>query len=208
MPSKRTMVIATAGENCISFKTVRWKRKSRQRFLIVRERLETLEDGRTEIVSDIHSFAVLRRSEATGLLTINFTWLNGACDGEVRGWEESVTIPYALLLAFMEESTQEGGPETWKHLSVCRTSRPRLIFHDKDRLRECVANKTVRRKLARALRDNFRYSGEEQIGLYDDFQPYSFFFREVRNGGDGICGGLILHNHHNDLKKAFYSVHT
>ena len=122
--------------------------------------------------------------------------------------EESVTIPYALLLAFMGESTQDGGPETWKHLSVCPTSRPSLVFHDKERLRECVANKTVRRKLARALRDNFHYSGAEQIGLYHDFQPYSFFFREVRNGGDGICGGLIFHDHHNNLKEAYYSVHT
>lgn len=208
MPSKRTMVIATAGEKCISFRTVRWKKKSRQRFLIVRERLETLEDGRTEIVSDIHSFAALRRSEATGLLTINFTWLNGACDGEVRGWEESVTIPYALLLAFMGESTQDGGPETWKHLSVCPTSRLSLVFHDKERLRECVANKTVRRKLARVLRDNFRSPYVEQINIYHDFAPYSFFFQEVCNGRDGICGGLILHDHHNDLKKAYYSVHT
>ena len=199
MPSKRTMVIATAGENCIDFRTVSWKRKSPQRFLIVSEWLETLEDGRTEIVSDIHSFAVLRRSEATGLLTINFTWLNGVCGGEVRGWEESVTIPYAPLLAFMGESAQDGGPKTWKHLSVRFTSRPRLVFHDKDRLRECVANKTVRRKLARALRDNFRSPYVEQIDFYHDFEPYSFFFREIRDGRDGICGGLILHNHDNNL---------
>lgn len=195
------MVIATAGENCIDFRTVSWKRKSPQRFLIVREWLENLEDRRTEIVSDIHSFAVLRRSEATGLLAINFTWLNGACGGVVRGWEESVTIPYAPLLAFMGKSAQEGGSETWKHLSVCSASRPRLVFHDQERLRECVANKTVRRKLARALRDNFYSPGVEQINFYHDFMPYSFFFREVCDGRDGICSGLIFHNYHDDLKK-------
>lgn len=208
MPSKRTLVIATAGENCIDFRTVSWGRKSPQRFLIVREWLEALEDGRTEIVSDIHSFAALRRSEATGLLTINFTWLNGSCSSKVSGWEESVSIPYAPLLAFMGESAREGGPEKWKHLSVRSTSRPRLVFHDKERLRECVANKTVRGKLARALRDNFLYPSVEQIDFYHDFEPYSFFFREVCNGRDGICGGLIFHNHQNDLKKASYSVHT
>lgn len=208
MPSKRTMVIATAGENCIDFRTVSLKRKSPQRFLIVREWLETLEDGRAEVVSDIHSFASLRRSEATGLLTIDFTWLNGLCGGEVHGWEESVTIPYAPLLAFMGESTRDGGSETWKHLSVCPKSRPRLVFHDKERLRECVANKTVRGKLARALRDNFHSPCVERIDFYHDFAPYSFFFREVRNGHGSICGGLIFHNHQNDLKKAGYSVHT
>lgn len=208
MPSKRTMVIATAGEACIDFRTVSWGKKSPQRFLILRKHLENLEDGRTKIVSDIHSFAALRRSEATGLLTINFTWLNGLCGGEVRGWEEFVVIPYAPLLAFMGESEKEGGPETWKHLSVRYTSQPRLVFHAQKRLRECVANKTVRGKLARALRDNFRSPFVEQIDFYHDFAPYSFFFQEVRNGRDGICGGLIFHDHQNDLKKASYSVHT
>lgn len=148
MPSKRTMVIATAGGACID------------------------------------------------------------CGGEVRGWEESVAIPYAPLLVFMGESAKEGGPETWKHLSVRSTSRPRLVFHAQERLRECVANKTVRGKLARALRDNFRTPFVEQIDFYHDFAPYSFFFQEVRNGRDGICGGLIFHDHQNDLKKASYSVHT
>lgn len=202
------MVIATAGECCIDFRIINWRHKSSRRFLIVREHLENLKDERTEIVSDIHSFAALRRSEATGLLTINFTWLNGSCNGEVSGWEESVVIPYAPLLAFMWESTLEGGPKTWKHLSVCSTSRPRLVFHDQKRLRECVANKTVMRKLARALRDNFCSACVEQIDFYHDSEPYSFFFREVCKGCDGICGGLIFHNHQNDLKKASYSVHT
>lgn len=208
MPSNRTMVIATAGENCISFRTVSWRHKSPQRFLIVRDRLENLEDGRTEIVSDIHSFAALRRNENSELLTINFTWLNGSCGGEVRGWEESVVIPYIPLLIFMRESTREGGPKEWKRLCVCSTSRPRLVFHDQERLRECVTNKTVRRKLARALRDNFHSPGVEQINFYHDFMPYSFFFREVCDGRDGICGGLIFHNYRDDLKKANYSVHT
>ena len=111
-------------------------------------------------------------------------------------------------VSFMGESAKEGGPETWKHLSVRSTSRPRLVFHAQKRLRECVANKTVRGKLARALRDNFHSSYVEQIDFYHDFAPYSFFFQEVRNARDGICGGLIFHDHQNDLKKASYSVHT
>lgn len=208
MPSKRTMVIATAGEYCIDFRTVSWWKKSPRRFVIVRERLENLCDGQTEIVSDIHCFAALRRSQATGLLTIDFTWLKGGFGGEVKGWEESVSIPYEPLLAFIRESAQDGGPEEWKHLSVCPTSRPRLVFHAQERVRECLANRTVRKKLSHALRDNFHSPCVEQIDLYHDFMPYSFFFREVRNGCEGICGGLIFHNHQNDLKKAYYSVHT
>lgn len=208
MPSNRTMVIAAAGENCISFRTVSWRHKSPQRLLIMRERLENLEDGRTKIVSDIHSFAALRRNANHELLTINFTWLNENCDGEVSGWEESVVIPHIPLFIFMRESSQEGGPKEWKRLSVCSTSQPRLVFHDQERLRECVANKIVRRKLARALRDNFHSPRVEQINFYHEFVPYSFYFQKVCDGRDGICGGLIFHNYHDNLKKANYSVHT
>lgn len=208
MPSKRTLVKATVGENCIGFRIVSWRKKSPQRFLIVRERLEELGCGETVIVSDIHSFAALRRNESTGMLTIDFTWLSGGCNGEVEGWEESVTVPYDALIAFMRESVQADGPKEWKRLSICAVPRPRLVFHDQKRLRECVANKVVRGKLAHALRDNFRSPYVEQINFYHDFEPYSFFFQEVRNGRDGMVGGLIFHNLRNDLKKAYYSVHT
>lgn len=145
MPSKRIMVIATAGEYCIDFRTVSWWKKSPRRFVIVRERLENLRDEQTEIVSDIHCFAALRRSQATGLLTIDFTWLSGGFGGEVKGWEESVSIPFEPLLTFMRESADEGGPEVWKHLSVCQKSRPRLVFRAQERLRECVTNRVVRK---------------------------------------------------------------
>ena len=209
MPSKRTMVIATAGEYCIDFRTVSWWKKSPRRFVIVRERLENLCDEQTEIVSDIHCFAALRRSQATGLLTIDFTWLSGGFGGEVKGWEESVSIPYEPLLTFMRESAQEGGPEVWKHLSVCQTSRPRLVFRAQERLRECVTNRVVRKKLSHALRDNFRYSSVERIEFYHDFAPYSFFFQETRRDGRaGVAGGFIFHNHDGDLSRGYYSVHT
>lgn len=162
----------------------------------------------TVIVSDIHSFAALRLNENTGMLTMDFTWLSGSCGGNVSGWEESVTVPYDKLLDFMRESTQESGPKEWKHLSVCAAAQPKLVFHAQKRLRECLENKTVRGKLVHALRDNFKYPHVEQINFYYDFAPYSFFFQEVRNGCNGISGGLIFHNYQNDLKKAYYSVHT
>ena len=129
--------------------------------------------------------------------------------GEVTGWEESVIIPCEPLLTFMRESAQEGGPEVWKHLSVSQTSRPRLVFRAQERLRECVANRMVRKKLSHALRDNFRYSSVERIEFYHDFAPYSFFFQETRRDGRaGVAGGFIFHNHDGDLRKAYYSVHT
>lgn len=208
MPSNRTLVKATAGKSCIGLKTVSRERGSSRRFLMIREHFAKLSNEETVIVSDIHSFAALRRSEATGLLTIDFTWLSGSCNGEVSGWEESVVLPYDALMAFVRDSTREDGPKEWKHLSVCSSSRPKLVFHDQEGLRKCVANRIVRGKLARALRDNFCYPGAVQIEFYPDFEPYSFIFHEERGGCAGITGGLTLHRRENDLKKAYYSIHT
>lgn len=207
MTNERTLVKVSAGEHCIGFRTVSRKRKSPQRFLIIRRHLEKLEFEQTAVVSDIHSFAELRLNESTRMLTINFTWLSSHYDG-LKGWEDLVTIPYDKLLEFMRESTQENGPENWSQLSLCTVSRPKLVFHDQKRLRECVENKVVRGKLSHALRDHFKSPYAEQIDFYHDFAPYSFLFREVCNGRDGIVGGLILHNYDSDLKRSHYSVHT
>lgn len=198
----------SAGEHCIGFRTISRGKKSPQTFYIPRDHFDDLERDGGIIVSDIHSFASLHRCADTGTLRIGFTWLSDRCGGEVTGWEESVTLPYDALAAFVRDSSQEGGPDQWKCLSLCPASQTRLIFHDQKRLRECLANGAVRRKLSRALRDHFHYPGECQIHLYHDFEPYSFFFREVYGGQDGIMGGLIFHNYQNDFRKAYYSVHT
>ena len=95
-----------------------------------------------------------------------------------------------------------------EHLSLRLTARPKLVFHDRERLRECLANRMVRKKLSHALRDNFHYPYVERIEFYHDFAPYSFLFREVRNGRDGVVGRLHFHSAQGDLRKATYSVHT
>lgn len=206
--NNRTLVKASAGEYCIGFKTISRVRKSRREFLVTRDELMRLEEEQVVISHDIHSFASLRKSAANGLMTIDFTWLSGSCGGEVRGWEETVTLPYDALMAFVRDSAQKGGPTQWKHLSVCLTSRPKLVFHDRERLRECLANRMVRKKLSHALRDNFHYPYVERIEFYHDFEPYSFLFHEVKKGCDSVVGGLILHNHQGDLRTAAYSAHT
>lgn len=205
--SDRTLVKAYALANGIDFRTVSRARKSPQRFYILRTVLEGLKDSVPFIVSDIHCFAVLRLRGLDGTLRIEFTWLQGGPD-RLAGWEETVILPYEALMDFVCKSSLEDGPKEWRHLSLHRDNRPKIVFYDRDGLRKCLENKTVRGKLSRALRDNFHYPNVEQISLYHDFAPYSFLFQEVRGGREGVVGGLILHNHDNNLKKAYYSVHT
>lgn len=207
MVTDRTLVKVSASEYCIGFKTISRRRKSPRTFAITRDELERLEYENRIIVSDIYCFAALYRDTSAGTVRINFSWLTGSCD-QLTGWEEAVILPYDALTAFVHASAQEGGPEKWAALSIEPAARPKIVFADVDGLRKCVQNKTVRGKLARALRDNFRYYGDEQVVLYHDFEAYSFFFRVYRDGHPNMCGGLILHNLQNNLKKAYYSVHT
>ncbi len=201
----RTLVKVSASENCIGFKTVSWTRKSERTYLVTRRTLARLEVEQEVITSDIHSFAVLRRNIHEGTVWINFSWLRSDCNDQLTGWEEAVTLPYDALAAFVRDSAQEDGPKTWKVLSVQKTMMPQIVVHDLDRLRQCLENRIVRGKLARALRDNFW--GADRVILYHDFEAYSFMFQSFRNGRPAIVGGLILHGGE-DLKKAYYSVHT
>ena len=168
----RTLIKVSAGDYCIGFKTVSWRRKSPRTFLVPRSALARLEQRPEVITQDIHSFASLRLDAAAGTLTIDFSWLQQHGDNGLTGWEETGVL---------------------------------IVFVDKEGLRKCLENRTVRGKLARALRDNFR--GADRVEFYHDFEAYSFMFESYRAGRSSIVGGLILHDQGN-LKKAHYSVHT
>ena len=167
--------------------------------------LARLEQEPEVITQDIYSFAALRLNAAARTLTISFSWLQRRYDCELAGWEETAVLPYDALPSFMEASAQKGGPETWRVLSLQNTVTPQVVFVDTEGLRKCLENRTVRRKLARALRDNFW--GADRVVFYHDFEAYSFMFQSYRAGRPSITGGLILHDQ-NDLQKAHYSVHT
>lgn len=174
-------------------------------FLITRDMLAQLEQKPEIITQDIYSFAALRLNTAARTLTISFSWLQRRFDCELAGWEETAVLPYDALTSFMEASAQKGGPKTWRVLSLQNTVTPQVVFVDTEGLRKCLENRTVRRKLARALRENFW--GADRVVFYHDFEAYSFMFQSCRAGRPSITGGLILHDQ-NDLQKAHYSVHT
>lgn len=201
----RTLVKVSAGENCIGFKTISRQSKSPRTFLVTRDELARLEQTPEIITKDIYCFAALRLNTAARTLSINFSWLQRRYDYELTGWEETVVLPYDALMDFVKASTQKNGPQKWKVLSLQATVTPQIVFVDTEGLKKCLENRTVRGKLARALRDNFR--GADRVEFYHDFEAYSFMFRSYRAGRSSYVGGLILHDR-DDLKKAHYSVHT
>lgn len=203
----RILVKAYANEHGIDFRTISRTRKSPHRFYVPRSILARLEREPYIVAHDIYSFAILRRDSYRGTLEISFTWLNGTARA-LSGREETVTLPYDKLMEFVAASAQEGGPETWRALSMdVSKRRPQLVFEAKETLHSVIENATIRHKLFRCLNNQFRWPDSDKISFYNDFTPFSFFFRETRRGKDGICGGLILHGQE-DMSKAYYSVHT
>ena len=201
----RTLVKVSASEHCIGFKTVSRQRKSPRTFLVTRDELARLEQTPKIITQDIYCFAALRLNTATRTLDIDFSWLQKRYDCELTGWEETVVLPYDALMAFVQASAKEDGPKKWRALSLQAAMTPKIVFVDTERLRQCLENRIVRRKLVQALQTNFR--GADRVEFYHDFEAYSFMFESYRAGRSSIVGGLILHDQGN-LKKAHYSVHT
>ena len=207
MKDRNTLVKAYAEEYGIDIRTVSRSRKSPHRFYILRDALADLEHKKRIIVRDIRLFAVLFLNSYDSTLEIEFNWLNG--NGyNLMGWEETVTLPYEEFAAFVHNSTVESGPKEWKTLSIDNSVRqPKLIFNSLENLHKALQNGTVRHKLVRFLRDGFQWPDAERIELFDDFLPYSFTFREIKNGKETLFGGLILHNQ-DDIGKAYYGIHT
>ena len=203
----RTLVYMIFRTDCISLRTVRRSRKSPHSFYIPHSRLEALEQTPYMIAHDLNSFAVLRRDIYAGNIEIELTWLSG--DGHaVSGYQETVILPYGQLAAYLDKSTSEDSPVVWKTLSIDNSHKqPQLVFKSSKNLHASLADNIVRHKLVRSLRDEFRWPQSERIEFYDDFLPYSFIFREIKNGQSAISGGLILHNQ-DDMQKARYSIHT
>lgn len=214
--NKKTPVLVKfrASEYYINIRTITRGKKSPQSFDLPRPSFTDLEADKHVTVKDGYSFAGFRLIDNGATVQIDFTWLTQYCDGTVKGYNQTVTLDYWRLAAYIWDS-QDGndGPTEWSMLSPDRTpNRPKLDFSSegaRKTIRDVLAVPVLRHKLTRAVRDNFQWPSDRDhvILFYADLDRYSFFFREYIDGKEGICGGLIL-DHHDGLEQAKYSVHT
>lgn len=206
--TNRIMLLAEANENTVSVRTVSARMKSPQHFYITYDELERIQNEGRIISNDIHSFAKIWLDRRRDRITFDFTWLSGCCFDRVEGMEQSVTLRWSKLQAFLNDCRQPDGPKTFKAISIVPHDRPKLVFTGgRENLRAAIAHPHIRHKLGKALMTNFNWPGADEVRLANDFVPYSFFFQEFRNGRPCLCGGLILHNQ-DDTAKAYYGIHT
>lgn len=207
--NNRVMLKISADDKYISLRTVSRKGRSPQRFVLLEKELEELEKERRVLTMDIHSFADLRRcrtAQGVEKLEIAFFWLSDSGFGDISGWKQTVQFPYGKFLECVEASRQSGGKEQYL-LSMEENNKPRIEFLSRRNLKEVVNMPLLRKKLGRFLARNFNWTDYNRIVVTDDFVPYSFDFSGYTHYGREICGGIILHGQE-DLKKAYYGMHT
>ena len=207
--SRRTMIKLSASEDYIYLRTLSEGYRSPQGFAVAARELAEMEEKGYKVISDIHSFARLslrKTTDGTDVLVINFTWLSDTGGGMVSGREETVLLSYEKFQEYVRESRKNNG-EQKRILSLDEKPRPRIEFQSRRNLKAVTGEKLLRKKLGKALWRHFAWKGSRQITIYDDFEPYSFFFREQTPYGTGICGGIILHGREN-MEKAYYGIHT
>lgn len=207
----RTMIKVRCDKELLYIRTISWEKKSPHRFAILRSELQKLEQepNKRVLTSDCGSFASLRLTkvpDGTQILEIRFTWLQEDGNDRVHGWKENVRLPYEPFRAFAGAGEDMDGVE-WRQLSIPELVTRRYEFRCRKNLQEVTGCRLLRHKLGKILEQHFQWRGTEKIVLYDDSQPYSFFFEEYTPYGRGICGAVILHGIE-DIAKARYSVHT
>jgi hypothetical protein len=205
------MIKVRCDKELLYIRTISWQKKSPHRFAILRSELQKLEQepNKRVLTSDCGSFASLRLTkgpDGTQILEIRFTWLQEDGNDKVHGWKEDVRIPYEPFRAFSGTGEDMDGAE-WRQLSIPELVTRRYEFRCRKNLHEVTGCRLLRHKLGKILEQHFQWRGTEKIVLYDDSQPYSFFFEEYTPYGRGICGAVILHGIE-DIAKARYSVHT
>ena len=159
------------------------------------------------------------------------TMIKVRCDKELLyirtiSWQKKSPHRFAILRSELQKLEQEPNKRVltsdcgsfaslrltkdgaeWRQLSIPELVTRRYEFRCRKNLHEVTGCRLLRHKLGKILEQHFQWRGTEKIVLYDDSQPYSFFFEEYTPYGRGICGAVILHGIE-DIAKARYSVHT
>ncbi|MCM1412164.1 MAG: hypothetical protein NC305_16700 [Lachnospiraceae bacterium] len=206
---ERTMIKISAEGDFISLRTYSRKYGRSRQFVIWRRELDDLKARQKLLSADGYSYSRMylhRNPEGEDVLTIEITWLNSSGD-ELTGRLERFSITYQDFMDCVDESIREGGKNCCR-LSLPENHRPVIEFGSRGNLGKIARIKGLRRKLGKFLDRHFQWPDAVKIRIVDDScAPYSFFFREERIGGAGVCGGIILHGPE-DLRKAYYSMHT
>lgn len=204
---KRTMVKFTAGSRGVALRTVSRDFKSPGSIFIGREKIQEFrEKGRCTVregtsVADMERHVFPFGGEYVGIF---FIWLRRPGEGDVGVYTQQIYLPYHEFFV-CAAGRQDGDRQ--RMLSALAQGRPEIEFRCRQRLKEVVGNRTVRKKFGRFIGRKLECQRCRKIVLTDDCEPYSFGFSCYTDEGLGMCGGIILQRRAR-LKDSSYGMHT
>ena len=182
--------------------SVKYGRSSR--FLLFRNKLESIFSGEESYAldSDLTNFIRLRRTGSG--ISFHITWISKCWNSSaISGHEDIFILPDRSIADLLAGKTVQ---------RAIRIDEPQgkatLRFTDGAMRKISQMGKQTRRALSKALRDYFSYGPDSTVHIYGDFGS-DFYFEN-----DGICGGLILHKgvltgrDGREYTKNRYEVHT
>lgn len=203
--NKRIMVKLLVTEQFLKVKTYSRAYKSPFWFYISRSSIKDLKKKIRIIVRDMNSYADLELTEAKGkqMVRMTFSWLSSIGDNALSGYRQTVCLPSEQLQYMCAAETKS----EYKFLSDDLSELPRIEIRNSNNLHRVIGNPGLRKKFGLFIGKHFNWPDYARIVIHDDFEPYSFGFSTYTRQGQGICGGIILHNPE-DLRKAYYEMHT
>ena len=209
MDNTRIMFKVKAMEHALSLSVFSRDYRSPSGFYLHENELIELEQKRYTVARNTNSYLTLRLypgPDGKEVLKLEFLWLKEEEDGRLSGKDVEFQVSYNMFKDSIGKSYTHMG-ENQKMLSLMKWRRPPLEFCCRKNLKEAVNNPHICRKLGHFLGKNFLWPRSKSICFCDDFEPYSFGFSEKTVDGYELYGVVILHGREN-MKKAYYSIHT
>ncbi len=205
---KRKLIKMASNEQGCQIWTVSHNGPSPGKFYILREEAEKVTTEEKQIIRDMFSFADIRIQEGPDgqkKVQMQIFWSKAVGEDTYQGKRETICIPYEKF-----QEAFQGKDTLVKCLDLQESKMPRIIFKSEKNLKEVVKHPKLKKKLGKFLSQHFLWPGSVKVVLYDDFVPYSFYFREYRVDrptSPGLMGGVILHGQE-CMDTAHYSIHT
>lgn len=205
MYSKRKMLIFTRLENSITIQVIGKKNEYRNsirsnNYYITKASVQLLLDNNYLVSRDIYSFLEAGVTKSNTLL-LSFTWLDS--NGHtLKGFLEQLEINFNDFVKWFESDS-----ESYRALEILNSKTSKIKFINTENLIKALGNSLIKNKLLKILM-RFQNNWGNEVRIYNDYIPYSFYFEEYVNGKRGICGGIIYHVGNGKIEDGYYSIHT
>ncbi len=202
----RTLVKVSVREDVVRVRIYSKEVEGVRTFSFFMENFEFEDFYTPHLYADLENYVRLMKVDGSSgnELIFEFMWLHKLGRSEYKGRSEVVRVNLLEFMNAIGESRKlDGGEKTLLNIEI---KMPTVEVRSAKNIKRVAQNKQIRKKFSSFLGKNFQWQNTKKITLFDDFDPYSFYFEEqLYTDSDGLCGGIIYHG---DCQSGRYEIHT